>query len=97
VYAARNWWSDAVRNYRSAFEAEPRIANDPVVLDNLLHIAAMSEAANIEAFDVVRRIYGRDALPALETTLADEAIGWQEKRQLRRLERELSRLPPPAE
>jgi uncharacterized membrane protein len=93
VYSDRNWWSDAVRHYRSAFEAEPRIANDPVVLDNLLHISAMSEAADIQAFDVVKRIYGRDALSAVETILADEEVNWQEKRQLRRLRRELSRLP----
>jgi len=93
VYSQRNWWSDAVRNYRSAFEAEPRIADDPVVLDNLLHISAMSEAADVDAFDVVKRIYGRDALEAVEAILADEETGWQEKRQLRRLQRELRRLP----
>jgi serine/threonine-protein kinase len=93
VYSQRNWWSDAVRNYRSAFEAEPRIKDDPAVLDNLLHISAMSEASNIEAFDVVKRIYGRDALPAVEAILEDQETSWQEKRQLRRLRRELVRLP----
>ncbi len=93
VYSQRNWWSDAVRNYRSAFDAEPRIKDDPAVLDNLLHISAMSEASNIEAFDLVEHIYGRDALPAVEQILEDQDTGWQEKRQLRRLRRQLARLP----
>jgi hypothetical protein len=93
VYSDRNWWSDAVRHYESAFEAEPRIADDPVVLENLLKIAAMSEAANVEAFEVVKDIYGRDALATVESLLENPETSWAEKRQLRRLRRELVRLP----
>lgn len=84
---ARNWMTGAVERYDLAYGASETAKNDPRMLDGLLRAAA-SESAHRSASDLLERLYGGDAVAAL-----DQARAASEQRPVRsrlaRLRRQL--------
>lgn len=64
IFHARHWWSDALSRYALAYEVDPRIADDPVMHDDLIDLAANPNVER-EARGLVTAIYGADEVPVI--------------------------------
>jgi serine/threonine-protein kinase len=90
VYIERGWVSDALHEYETAYDGNPRVKDDPRVLRNLVHVYATSLNLDREAEELLEKIYGVDALPAIEAELADGLLPWDGRARLSRLQRRLA-------
>jgi len=68
AFLNRNWVSDAITHYDLAFRVDPGCRGDPDMLRNLLLIVAKKNVGS-RANDLIRKIYGSEALPALDRTI----------------------------
>jgi hypothetical protein len=73
MFLNRNWVSDAITHYDLAYRIDPGCRGDPDMLRNLLLIAA-EKSVGPRANGLIRKVYGPEALPAL-----DRAMGKYER------------------
>ncbi len=69
LYLNRNWLRDAVKQYELAFRVDPSCRGDPKILRDLVQLAA-NRRSSPQASELIRRVYGPEALPALDRALA---------------------------
>lgn len=70
----REWDGIAVQMYRIAYQADPRAAQDSRMLPDLLRIASQSQPERVEyrdTLELLRKAYGADARPAIQTELEE--------------------------
>ena len=81
----------AYPQYEEALEIDPAVRADPEMLPDLLEMAR-SGSLHRESVDLIARVYGPDALPAVERQLA-ERMRREEQRRLERLAERLGAAP----
>ncbi len=75
VYAARLWRSDALSEYEAAHRIDAAARRDPRMLDNLVELVAHRHRRVSErAARAVERIYGAEALEAIDRALASGSV-----------------------
>lgn len=68
LYMNRYWRTDALTHYQLAVERDPAVRGAPEIMSALLALIVTGKTAEqAEAF--ILRVYGREALPAIETEL----------------------------
>jgi serine/threonine protein kinase len=68
LYANRDFWNDAVSNYKVAYERDPSSRGDPRMLKDLVAAVARKETS-WRASELIPVIYGTDALPEIKRVL----------------------------
>ena len=94
AYMSRRWVSNALRHYEQAHAADPRVKEDPLLLQNLIEVSATSANLDIEANYRIERVWGAEALPAVRTAMARPELPGPARHRLSRLERSLERMQP---
>lgn len=90
LYLNRNWVSDALNQYDLAFSIDPGCRGDPGALRDLLRIVAQKTSAS-QASELIRKMYGPEALPAVDRALAKYESDPDAVARLRRLRESLVR------
>lgn len=68
----REWEGIAVRMYRIAYRADARAKDDPSMLRDLLDVASrFDRTEHREASELVKEVYGAQALPQLDAALTE--------------------------
>jgi serine/threonine-protein kinase len=88
VFTARGWRRDALPRYQQALQDDDSALGDPLLLQNLLHMATRRNSHR-RASDMVRQVYGADALPALQQMLRSAQLRPAQERRLEQLQRSL--------
>jgi len=70
LFTLRGWYSNAIVRYERAVEMDESVRGDPHMLDALLTLSA-NESVGDRAAEAVERIYGPEALPALESVVTE--------------------------
>jgi len=68
LYVNRDFWNDAVTNYKFAYERDPSSRGDPRMLKDLVAAVARKETS-WRASELIPVIYGKDALPEIKRLL----------------------------
>jgi len=84
TYLAKGWRSDALERYGLAYDADPAARNDPHMLPDLVTLSAHGTVGR-PAAALLRRVYGRDAVAAIDATLDGGGLRREEAARLRRL------------
>lgn len=82
--ARRGHLTDAISNYQRAYDADHEARQDPQMLRDLVRLVA-SNAVGYRAARAIERIYGSEALPAVERTLASNDLEGPARQRLERL------------
>ena len=83
-------YTDSCHRYRHAWQVDPAARFDPAMRHDLVSAAAR-EATASEAAEIVREIYGAEALPEIEVVRAEVA---RDRQAVARLDRLRARLTP---
>jgi hypothetical protein len=76
----REWDGIGVRMYKIAYRADPRVKDDPRMLEDLLHVAATHDKVEYrETLELVKDVYGSDAIGAIEQTIEEHAANGKAK------------------
>lgn len=67
----RGWYEPAVGHFVAAFEADPMQKLEPRMLESLIDVAAMG-LYHDKAADAVRKVYGQEALEAVDARIERE-------------------------
>ncbi len=65
LFVGREWYSHALVRYERAYELDETIRGDPHLLRNLVFMAARDSVGD-RAAEMIARLYGPEALPALQ-------------------------------
>lgn len=68
LFVARAWYSDAIARYERAYQLDASVRGDPRMLDALVELAARDSVGE-RATEALERIYGPEALDAVETAV----------------------------
>jgi hypothetical protein len=90
AFTKMGWNSDAIERYERAYATDPTSKHDSRMLDDLLTIATRPETGD-RAGALVRRVWGAEAIPAIDARLASEEIRRDESERLTRLRERLER------
>jgi hypothetical protein len=88
IFRNRNWRDDTLKQYETALERDIRARGTPEMLRDLLQIVAAGESTGERATQLIRTVYGSEALPTidqmLETSKVDAAgrLRWEALRAL---------------
>jgi serine/threonine-protein kinase len=89
AFLNKGWNSNAVERYLQAYQADPESRADARMLTDLVQLSTHNESGPAAA-TAIARIYGREALPAIEAKLAQD-IGWPGDQRLERLRTRIER------
>jgi len=67
-YMNRDWREDALSQYAIAYDLDPTVRGAPEMLRDLLKLVAQGDVAERAAI-LIRRAYGREALPAIDRSI----------------------------
>lgn len=93
AFTKMGWNSDAIERYERAFEADPDSKHDARMLEDLLTIATRPETGD-RAGALVGRVWGAEAIPAIDARLENEDLRRDERDRLTRLRGRLERAEP---
>ncbi len=81
VFMNRSWMSDAIARYETAYKVDPRSRGDARMRRDLLRLARSPKLAR-RAATAIALIYGGEAVPWVERTLAREPLTAAERTRL---------------
>jgi eukaryotic-like serine/threonine-protein kinase len=88
LFMNRMWYADAAKNYDLAYRIDPTCRGDQRMLRDLVKLTSV-DATRDYASELISKIYGAEALPAIDRAIADAKMGSPNLERLRDLRESL--------